>query len=96
MNLSCLETLVITLLSWMPSIYQRQTMESILGLLLAATGQDLPEHCQTSSPSAISRFLNHYDWPTRKLIRLVRRWILSYLVIYSIQNEEEDLILKSS
>lgn len=83
MNLSSVETLVITLLSLMPTIYQRQTMESILGLLLTATGQDLPEHCQTSSPSAISRFLNQYDWPTRRLIRLVRAWIWSYLAIYS-------------
>lgn len=83
MTPSSLESLVITLLALMPTIYQKQTMESILGLLLTATGRDLPEHCQTSSPSAISRFLNQYDWPTRKLIRLVRAWIWSYLLSYS-------------
>ena len=46
----------------MPSIYQKDTLESIIGLLLDGQGNAVPHHCQTKSESAISRFLNHYNW----------------------------------
>jgi hypothetical protein len=49
----------------MPTIYQKETLESILGLLLDGQGNAVPHHCQTKSESAISRFLNHYNWSTR-------------------------------
>ncbi|MEG3440341.1 hypothetical protein V0288_24655 [Pannus brasiliensis CCIBt3594] len=79
---SGVETLVTTLLALMPTLYQRQTLEALFGLLLTATGRDLPDHCQTRSPAAISRFLNGYKWPTKKLIRIVRVWIIGQLLSY--------------
>lgn len=45
-----------------------------LGLtLLHGHGKARPQHSKTKSPSALSRFLNRYPWPTRALIRLVRK-----------------------
>jgi len=35
---------------------------------MEATGQSLPHHSQTVSASAISRFLNHYQWSVRAVI----------------------------
>lgn len=32
----------------------------------------LPEHCKSKSASALSRFLNIYDWSTRSVIRTTR------------------------
>ena len=39
---------------------------------MEATGQSLPHHSQTVSASAISRFVNHYQWSVRTVIRVVR------------------------
>jgi hypothetical protein len=64
--------LVYTLLSLMPSIYQQQNLEAMLGLFLQAQGHPLPEHCKSKSASALSRFLNIYDWSTRSVIRTTR------------------------
>lgn len=36
----------------------------------------LPEHSQTKSPSALSRFLNINPWSTREMIRIIRTHIL--------------------
>ena len=64
----------------MPSIYQQETLESILGLFLTGQGKSVPHHCQTKSSSAISRFLNHDKWSTRSLIRAVRACILHLIL----------------
>ena len=53
------EELLSTLKQLMPTIYQQETLESILGLFLQGQGHSLPHHCPTKSASAISRFLNH-------------------------------------
>jgi len=42
-------------------------------------GIPLPEHCQTKSASALSRFLNEYNWSTRKVVRTVRKAALQIL-----------------
>ena len=63
----------------MPTIYQQETLESILGLFLQGQGHSLPHHCLTKSESAISRFLNHYQWSTRSLIRTVRSSIVNLI-----------------
>lgn len=68
--------LVYTLESLMPSAYQRENLTAMLGLFLEARGYPLPQHSQTKSASALSRFLNLYDWPTRKLIRTTRKQII--------------------
>jgi len=51
------EELMLSLKQLMPSIYQQETLESILGLFLSGKGNAVPHHCQTKSESAISRFL---------------------------------------
>lgn len=64
----------------MPTIYQQETLESVIGLFLDGQGHSLPHHCLTKSESAISRFLNHYNWSTRSLIRTVREFILNLVL----------------
>ncbi len=74
------QVLVQFLLGLMPSIYQSESLESLLGLFLQANGYPLLQHCQTKSPSAISRFLNIYKWPTRRVIRAIRNKIVELLL----------------
>lgn len=54
------QTLVSQLLSLMPTHYQQESLQALLGLFLEATGSPLPEHCQAKSASALSRFPNEY------------------------------------
>jgi hypothetical protein len=49
------------------------------GLFLEAQGHPLPEHSQTKSSSALSRFLNINPWSTREMIRTVRNHILKQI-----------------
>ena len=78
--LSQADELLSTLKDLMPTIDQKETLESILGLLLDGQGNAVPHHCQTTSESAISRFLNHYNWSTRSLIRTIRSFILNLIL----------------
>jgi hypothetical protein len=73
------EELIATLKQLMPTIYQQETLESLLGLFLSGKGNGVPHHCQTKSESAISRFLNHYNWSTRSIIRTIRAYILNLI-----------------
>lgn len=73
------QNLVYTLLCLMPSLYQKNSLRTLLGLFLEATGQALPQHSETVSPSAISRFLNKYNWSCRSLIRVVRGQIVAQI-----------------
>jgi hypothetical protein len=70
------QALVYTLMELMPSRYQQKSLRALLGLFREATGQSLPHHSQTVSASAISRFLNHYQWSMRAVIRVVRAEII--------------------
>jgi hypothetical protein len=70
------QALVYTLMDLMPSKYQQKSLRALLGLFLEAIGQSLPQHSQTVSASAISRFLNHYQWSVRGVIRVVRTEII--------------------
>jgi hypothetical protein len=74
------EELLSTLKQLMPTIYQKETLESILGLFLGGQEHSVPHHCSTKSESAISRFLNHYKWSTRSLIRTIRSFILNLIL----------------
>jgi hypothetical protein len=74
------EELMLSLKQLMPSIYQQETLESIVGLFLSGKGNAVPHHCQTKSESAISRFLNYYNWSTRSVIRTVRSYILNLIL----------------
>ncbi len=72
--------LVYDLLNLMPSAHQRASLKIMLALFLRARGMALPEHAQRKSPSALSRFLNLYDWPTRAAIRTLRREVSKTLL----------------
>ena len=71
--------LVNTLKNIMPTVYQKESLQALFGLFLEAQGSPLPHHCQIKSESAISRFLNHYKWSTRQVIRCFRQTVLEVL-----------------
>lgn len=71
------QELVYSLSSLMPSQYQRENLEAMLGLFLEAQGHPLPEHSKIKSASALSRFLNINRWSTREIIRTVRKYVLA-------------------
>ena len=70
------QELVYNLKELMPTAYQKDNLEAMLGLFLEAQGHPLPEHSQTKSASALSRFLNVNPWSTRQVIRSVRSHVL--------------------
>ncbi|WP_073074119.1 transposase [Phormidesmis priestleyi] len=74
------QSLVYTLLGLMPSPHQRSSLEALLGLFLQAQGQAIPAHCTSKSASALSRFLNRYDWSTVGVIRATRRAMLNQVL----------------
>lgn len=74
------QELVYNLSELMPTEYQKDNLEAMLGLFLEAQGHPLPEHSQTKSPSALSRFLNINPWSTREMIRTVRNHVLKQVL----------------
>ncbi len=74
------QDLVYSLKELMPTSYQKDNLEAMLGLFLEAQGHPLPEHSQTKSASALSRFLNINPWSTRGLIRTVRDYALKQVL----------------
>ncbi len=70
------QELVYSLLCLMPSAYQKASLNALFGLFLQAQGHPLPQHTQLKSPSSLSRFLNHYRWSTRGVIRTTRRKVV--------------------
>lgn len=71
--------LVYSLISLMPSVYQKASLKAVLGLFLDAQGHALPEHTQIKSARALSRFFNRYGWSTRQVIRTARKAVLDQL-----------------
>lgn len=55
-------------------------MQALLGLFLEGQGVPLPEYCKTKSASALSRFLNEYNWSTRQVVRAVRKAALQQIM----------------
>ena len=74
------QKLVYDLLNLVPSVYQRASLKTMLALFLQARGLALPEHAKHKSPSALSRFLNLYEWPTRAVVRALRREVSKRLL----------------
>ncbi|MEM6755413.1 MAG: hypothetical protein AAGA16_00325 [Cyanobacteria bacterium P01_E01_bin.35] len=74
------QELVYNLKDLMPTDYQKENLEAILGLFLEAQGHPLPEHSKTKSASALSRFLNINPWSTRDMIRAVRNQVLEVVL----------------
>lgn len=72
--------LVYELLNLMPSPYQQASLKAMLVLFLSTRGLALPEHANHKSASALSRFLNFYEWPTKSVIRTLRREVLETLL----------------
>ena len=52
------QELVYSLKDLMPTQYQKDNFDAMMGLFLSALLAPLPEHSLTKSPSALSRFLN--------------------------------------
>ena len=77
------QELIYHLLDGMPTPYQRQSLQALLALFLKAQGDPLPEHSHLKSPSALSRFLNVYNWSVLKLIRRLRQALRQQLQQYS-------------
>jgi|GEM_PF-1928349 len=71
--------LVYSLICLMPSTYQKASLKVMLGMFLEALGHPLPQHTELKSASALSRFLNHYEWSTRGVIRATRQAILQQI-----------------
>ncbi len=71
--------LVYALLHLMPSSYQHASLSSLFGLFLEAQGHPVPHHRQTKSASALSRFLNQYEWSTRSVLRTTRQQVLQQM-----------------
>ncbi|WDD36166.1 transposase (plasmid) [Nostoc sp. UHCC 0926] len=74
------QNLVYTLLSLMPSTYQQENLEAMLGLFLQSEGYPLPEHSKSKSASALSRFLNIYNWSTISVIRTTRNRVIKEIL----------------
>ena len=74
------QELVYSLSELMPTQYQKDNLQAMLGLFLSAQGHPAPEHSLTKSPSALSRFLNINPWSTREMIRIVRNQILKQVL----------------
>jgi len=71
--------LVYSLLCLMPSMYQKASLNAMLGLFLEAQGHPLPQHTQVKSASSLSRFMNHYSWSTRGVIQATRQAVLQQI-----------------
>ena len=78
--LATAQELVYTLKDLMPTRYQKDNLEAMLGLFLEAQGRPLPDNSKTKSASALSRFLNLNHWSTRGMIRIIRNQILEVVL----------------
>ena len=81
------QTLVYSLISLMPSVYQKASLKAILGLFLEAQGHALPEHTPLKSASSLSRFFNRYRWSTRQVIRTARAAVLDQLATHPVRQD---------
>ena len=63
----------------MPTQYQKENLQAMLGLFLEAKGHPLPSHSPIKSASALSRFLNINPWSTRDMIRTIRNHVLEQI-----------------
>jgi hypothetical protein len=87
------QTLVYRLLAVMPSHYQKASFTAMMGLFLGADGHGVPDHTEVKSPSALSRFLNHYPWSTREVIRVMRQGMREQLTRYSPRKDQPLMVM---
>lgn len=81
------QTLVYSLISRMPSVYQKASLKAVLALFLDAQGHALPAHTQLKSASSLSRFFNRYHWSTRAVIRTSRAAVRAQLAAHPVRQE---------
>jgi hypothetical protein len=74
------QVLVYSLLGLMPSSYQRESFQALLGMFWEGQGKAHLQNSTIKSASALSRFLNHYQWNTRGVIQAVRATIIEQLL----------------
>ncbi|MBW4694212.1 MAG: hypothetical protein KME27_20910 [Lyngbya sp. HA4199-MV5] len=79
--------LVYSLLCLMPSEYQKASLRAMMGLFLEAQGHPSPQQTQIKSASSLSRFLNHYLWSTRAVIRMTRQTIVQQVVGHRLRQD---------
>jgi DDE superfamily endonuclease len=82
------QILVYSLLALMPSVPQKASFSAMMGLFLGADGHAVPQHTSMKSPSALSRFLNHYSWSTRAVVRTMRQAVMKQLTHYSPRRDQ--------
>ncbi len=68
-----------TLLSLFENPHLKASFRAMLALFLKGDGCPYPRYANSKSPSALSRFLNHYPWNARALIRSTRQTALESL-----------------
>lgn len=66
---------------------------SVVRTVFSSVGRPLTQHSQLKSAGALSRFLNHYGWPTRQVIRSVQSWVLEQLLAWAPQGQRPHLQL---
>lgn len=64
----------------MPTVHQKRAFQALILAFLTPTSSTLPDHNPLASASSLSRFLNHYAWPTRQLLRLTRETLTTWLL----------------
>ncbi len=62
------------------SRHQLESFNPLLAAFLDADGKPRPEHAPLKNTNTFQRFLNHYDWNARAIIRAVKAAILTQLV----------------
>jgi Transposase DDE domain len=73
------QLLVYSLLCLMPTVYQKASLNAVLGQLLEAQGYPVPGQNKTKSGSSLSRFFNQYRWPTLGVLRAQRQALIAQL-----------------
>ena len=71
-----------TLQTIFASPHQRANFRTLLSLFLRGNGQPYLRHSHGKSASALSRFLNHYDYSSSSLIRLSRATAVNSLLAH--------------
>ena len=74
-------SLVYDVLGLMPTRHQRASLTALLSLFLMADCCT-PKDSKTKSESGLSRFLNIYGWPTRKVVATIRLKIERFINAY--------------
>lgn len=74
-------SLVYDVLDLMPTGHQRASLIALLSLFLMAECC-IPKDSKTKSEAGLSRFLNLYGWPTRKVVATIRLKIDSFITAH--------------